>query len=129
MCMYMDLCTRHASHVRTFSRAWTHTCITFSSAQSKGPSYEGGLVLEPISGLYETYILYLDFASLYPSLIQEFNLDFSTCNEAKLSHAKGEIQESRFEGSDDELAILPRLLQNLVKVKNPLWRCCHVEVV
>lgn len=49
-----------------------------TAANSKKDKFKGGLVFEPKRGLWDKYILVMDFNSLYPSIIQEFNIDFTT---------------------------------------------------
>ncbi|KAJ7952842.1 DNA polymerase [Quillaja saponaria] len=73
----------------------------------KGPAYAGGLVLEPKKGLYDKYILLLDFNSLYPSIIQEYNICFTTVerSDGSVSH----LPSSKTTG------VLPELLKNLVQ--------------
>lgn len=53
--------------------------------RSKRDKYKGGLVFEPKRGLWDKYILVMDFNSLYPSIIQEFNIDFITVEPVPMS--------------------------------------------
>ena len=48
------------------------------ASKSRRDKYKGGLVFEPKRGLWDRFILVMDFNSLYPSIIQEYNIDFTT---------------------------------------------------
>ncbi|KAJ2850481.1 DNA-directed DNA polymerase alpha catalytic subunit pol1 [Coemansia brasiliensis] len=73
------------------------------------PAYMGGLVLEPKRGLYDRFVLLLDFNSLYPSIIQEFNICFTT---VRRPGNPDDIPD--MPAPDLPTGILPRLLKTLV---------------
>ncbi|KAF2761319.1 DNA polymeras-like protein alpha catalytic subunit [Pseudovirgaria hyperparasitica] len=79
----------------------------------KKDKFKGGLVFEPEKGLYDKFILVMDFNSLYPSIIQEFNICFTTVERADISEEDDKVPE--VPNSDEDLGILPKLIATLVK--------------
>lgn len=54
-----------------------------AGASKKKDKFKGGLVFEPEKGLYDKFVLVMDFNSLYPSIIQEFNICFTTVDRSE----------------------------------------------
>lgn len=75
----------------------------------KKPQYSGGLVLDPIKGFYDQFILLMDFNSLYPSIIQEYNVCFTTINEPANEGCELVLPDSFVEPG-----VLPRQIKRLV---------------
>ncbi|KAH8909947.1 DNA polymerase [Coniochaeta sp. PMI_546] len=77
----------------------------------KKDKYKGGLVFEPEKGLYDKFVLVMDFNSLYPSIIQEFNICFTTVDRSSISDEEDTVPEVP---KTPEQGILPRLIATLV---------------
>jgi DNA polymerase alpha subunit A len=126
----------HAFHENNFIcpekfQAWDKKMNKNADGDDRGENqgrrkaaYAGGLVLEPKAGFYESCILLMDFNSLYPSIIQEFNICFTT-----VRAPKGEEQEASVDVPNEsaEAGILPAQLRQLVRqrrdVKNKMKTC------
>ncbi|XP_016991632.2 DNA polymerase alpha catalytic subunit isoform X1 [Drosophila rhopaloa] len=76
----------------------------------KKAAYAGGLVLEPMRGLYEKFVLLMDFNSLYPSIIQEYNICFTTVQQPVDTDELPTLPNSK-----TEAGILPLQLKRLVE--------------
>ena len=81
-----------------------------TAATGRKAKYQGGLVFEPVKGLVKNYVTVMDFNSLYPSIIQEFNICFTTVDRSKL--AEDELPE--VPSPETPRGVLPKLLHELV---------------
>ncbi|XP_035219808.1 DNA polymerase alpha catalytic subunit-like isoform X2 [Stegodyphus dumicola] len=80
------------------------------------PAYEGGLVLDPKKGFYDKYILLMDFNSLYPSIIQEYNICFTTIPRVPVSESNDEAEiEVSLPDPGLETGVLPAEIRKLVE--------------
>ncbi|ODV90674.1 hypothetical protein CANCADRAFT_50974 [Tortispora caseinolytica NRRL Y-17796] len=93
------------------------------SEGGKKDTYIGGLVFEPECGLYENYVLVMDFNSLYPSIIREFNICFTTINWAPHKQITDEdIRTLEYPSSNVEQGIFPRIIANLINKRGEVKR-------
>lgn len=86
-----------------------------TATSNKKPKYQGGLVFEPEKGLHKNYVLVMDFNSLYPSIIQEFNICFTTVDRDRFNMTHDENKDMPILPEKESApGVLPRLLNTLV---------------
>lgn len=89
---------------------------TVSKKQGKKKAaYSGGLVLEPKKGFYDKLILLMDFNSLYPSIIQEYNICFTTIKRKAASASDEDVANLVLPGAKAEFGVLPTQIRKLVE--------------
>jgi DNA polymerase elongation subunit (family B) len=97
-----------------------------SSGWDFDAEFQGATVLPPTPNFYEDPIATLDFASLYPSIMQAHNLCFSTVildseekSNQSISTSMYEIgaQRATFVNSETAKGILPSILQHLLTAR------------
>ncbi|XP_026764264.2 DNA polymerase alpha catalytic subunit isoform X2 [Galleria mellonella] len=81
----------------------------------KKAAYSGGLVLDPKKGFYDQLILLMDFNSLYPSIIQEYNICFTTIKRKSAATSDEDIANLVLPNSNTEFGVLPTQIRRLVE--------------
>jgi DNA polymerase elongation subunit (family B) len=79
MVLNRGLVYRIMCKIKQYTERYKFLIPTFSKKQFPvSPTYQGATVLNCDAGFYTDPVVVLDFASLYPSLVRSYNLDYTT---------------------------------------------------
>lgn len=91
------------------------------SGWPEGCEYEGAHVIPPVPGFYQDPVVVLDFASLYPSIMQAKNLCFSTLcavpPPSELRTDTYEISGRNYTFQRHERGVMPKILDGLLDAR------------
>ena len=91
------------------------------SGWPEGCEYEGAHVIPPVPGFYQDPVVVLDFASLYPSIMQAKNLCFSTLcitsSPPALRVDDYEISGRAYRFQRHERGVMPQILDGLLDAR------------
>jgi DNA polymerase I len=80
---------------------------------------KGALVLEPITGLHTTCVIYLDFKSMYPSIFIAYNICPTTLTTQSGNNIKTPYG-TEFVKKNVKLGIIPKIVESLIKERDSI---------
>lgn len=89
--------------------------------ERKGSGLKGAFVLNPDIGFHDTCVVYLDFKSMYPSIIQSFNICPTTLltSEKNIESIKT-VTGAKFVSPKIRKGIIPDILKNLIETRDKI---------
>ena len=90
------------------------TALREKTEKKRANAYTGGLVLEPKVGLYDKFVVLLDFNSLYPSIIREHNICFTTVIRPRNETEEDQSTIGEIPDSSSAPGVLPMVIKSLV---------------
>lgn len=102
---------------------------TVSKKQGKKKAaYSGGLVLDPKKGFYDKLILVMDFNSLYPSIIQEYNICFTTIKRKVGATSDDDINNLVLPAPNTDFGVLPTQIRKLVESRREVKKLMKADL-
>lgn len=112
-------------------------------ANDEAVGYEGAIVLEPLPGFYDVPVVVLDYGSLYPSSMIEYDISYETYKEIKESENLENLENHRYNSIEfdntsgvkkctyvenlKKKGIIPSLLEDLLRERNVAKKLMEIE--
>ncbi len=95
--------------------------ISKRNIERRESGLKGAFVLSPAIGFHDTCVVYLDFKSMYPSIIQSFNICPTTLiiSEKNVETIKT-ITGTKFVSPTIRKGIIPEILKNLIETRDKI---------